>query len=187
MPHPREQPDRSGLSAAERATRRRLRDGKPATAVSAPLILGACALGLLALAILVYVALPAHLVESAPEPAVYPERQLVRNPLREALAALQDTAGRYLAHDRDAYLKQAFIQKDSIFRYQLIMADFVNTGNNAYVVRLDNKRRILGIVREDPVLAELLRKASAIYIDVYDQDDAYFFSYDVTPEEVWRE
>ena len=116
----------------------------------------------------------------------YREIVPVENPLRAELAATDAAAERYLDSDDNAYLKKAYVQEDSIFRYQVLFADFENVGNNAYTVRLANRRRVLDAVAGDAPLANVLRKASAVYIDVYDRDDAYFFSYDVTPGEIWE-
>ena len=144
---------------------------------------------LAALALLTAAALSTACGSAEPEGATagYRETVVVKNPLREQLAATDAAEGRYLDSDEEAYLKKAYVQEDSIFRYQVLFADLENVGNNAYTVRLSNRRRILDAVAGDAPLVDLLKQASAVYVDVYDQNDAYFFSYDVTPGEIWGE
>ena len=187
MSLPNQPPDLSHLSAAERATRRAGADGRPVSAVSPALILTTCALGFLVLAIVAYVLfLPEEWKRATPEQPQYKEVVLKKNPLREQAAAIDGMTGRYLAGDDDAYVKKIFVQNDEIIRYQIIYADLVKEGLPVYPTYLKRREPVLELLRLDTLSTPLLKQASSIYVDVYDQNDEHVFSYDLVPGDVWE-
>ena len=126
-----------------------------------------------------------EVLAKAPEPEVAEaEAAPVVNPLSEQLAAVAGRNERYLLNE--AYVKRVFVQNARIIRYQLIYADLVDDGRPVFAEYTKRRRPTLEVLRADTLVAPVLQQAESIYVDVYNQDDDYAFSYDLVPGDVWE-
>lgn len=124
----------------------------------------------------------AEALAQADEPSAEATAPVV-NPLSEALAAIDGRNDRYLPGE--AYVKKVFVQNARIIRYQLIYADLVEDGRPVFATYAKRRAPTIALVRGDSLVAPVLRRASSIYVDVYDQNDEHLFSYDLTPADIW--
>ena len=106
------------------------------------------------------------------------------NPLSAQLAAIEGRNDRYLPHE--AYVFNVFVQNARIIRYQLLYADLVKDGKPVFATYTKRRTPTLEVLRADTLLAPVLRQAESIYVDVYDQNKAHLFSYDLVPEDIWE-
>ena len=105
------------------------------------------------------------------------------NQLSVQADAIEGMKGRPL--NNEIYLNKLFVQNDRILRYQV--QDFTLEKNKTDAYTTFNKRKtpILAAMAADPIAADVLRASESIYVDVYDTDSLYLFSYDLKPDDIF--
>ncbi len=104
-------------------------------------------------------------------------------PIREAVRAAQPTAMRPLAGT--VAFRRMYIQNDLILRYQVYANHLKKQGLQLYISYTTEKPKFLSIIAADAIAEPALRQASSIYVDVYDANSEFLYSYDLRPSHLW--
>lgn len=104
-------------------------------------------------------------------------------PIKEAIAKANFAGFRPLADS--VWFKRLYRQNDLIVRYQVNANHLDKEGLPLYISFLQQKPKFLAVIAADADSEPALRLASSIYVDVYDANAEYLYSYDLRPSHLW--
>ncbi len=89
--------------------------------------------------------------------------------------------------DDSIWFRRAYIQHDLIIRYQVNANHLEKEGLELYISYLKEKSKFLRALASEADSEEALRLASAIYLDVYDRNGEWLYSYNLLPSDIWAD
>ncbi len=104
-------------------------------------------------------------------------------PIKEAVLRANDNGSRQLSDS--VSFRRVYIQNAHIIRYQIDAHHLQRAELQPYISFTTEKAKFLSTISKDAHAEPALRLASSIYVDVYDREGEFLYSYDLRPSHLW--